>query len=109
MHESNLNCHLYNPMTLLKATIVTLSLTLTNITYATPINVNLASSFEISRALQVSQKLAENISMHCEYVTCRHARDLLQVPGMTRKILQRIQNELLFDMVQRGTGYSDDC
>ena len=82
---------------------------LSSYAYAEPVNVNLATSFEIASALQVSQKLAESISMHCQYVMCRDPEDLSHAPGMTTAILKRVEPDLIFSVMDSGLGYSDYC
>lgn len=63
------------------------------------VNVNRAASWEIAHALQISQKLAESIAMHCEYITCRNRWDLAKAPGMTLKILRRVHRDILYCLV----------
>lgn len=76
---------------------------------ANPVNVNLASSYEIAESLHVPQKVAERISIHCQYYTCREAKDLLPVTGVDQALINKIEKDLIYSVMERGTGYSDDC
>lgn len=84
-------------------------LSFSSVLSATPVNVNLASSYEIADSLHVEQRLAERISIHCQYVTCRNAKDLLDITGVNKIMLKQIEKDLIFTIMDRGTGYSDDC
>ncbi|CAN8139926.1 Helix-hairpin-helix domain-containing protein [uncultured Thiomicrorhabdus sp.] len=105
LYYSTLLHHLKNPVTaiLLGLLLITPKL------QASAVNVNLASSHEIAEALQIPQRTAERISIHCQYYTCRKAEDLLPVTGVDRALLKKIQHDLIYSIMERGSGYSDDC
>ncbi|BBP45649.1 hypothetical protein THMIRHAS_10220 [Thiosulfatimonas sediminis] len=51
----------------------------------------------------------ERVSIHCQYYTCRKARDLLAVRGIDETTLQAIEKDLIYSIMEMGSGYSDDC
>jgi hypothetical protein len=94
---------------MLKPTLMLMMILIAPFAHTEPVNVNLATADEISSSLNLSRKAGDSISMHCQYLTCRRPEDLLQAPGINTDILNRIRNELIFTLMERGTGYSDDC
>ena len=91
------------PMLLL---LLTLSVSTVN---ATQVNVNLATSYEIADSLHIQQRLAEKISIHCQYMTCRKPEDLLVLQDIDETVLNKIRAELLFSIMEGQVSDIDDC
>jgi competence protein ComEA len=95
---------------LLKTLTLASALSLNTLCVASPVNVNMSSTQDIAKALNgVSFHLAERIQMHCEIMTCRKPDDLLPVRGMNPELLEKIQHDLRFSIIDKGLVIGDDC
>ncbi|MBD3755952.1 MAG: helix-hairpin-helix domain-containing protein [Gammaproteobacteria bacterium] len=71
---------------------------LSGVAMAAPVNVNTATSQEISAALSgIGPAKAEAISQYCKVNTCTKPEDLLKVKGIGEKTLEKIKADLRFD------------
>jgi len=68
------------------------------------VNVNTASPQEIADALYgVGSKKAQAIYDYCRQHICKKPEDLLNVKGIGPKTLERIREDLIFDVDQNQT------
>lgn len=64
---------------------------------AAPVNVNISSQAQISKALTgVGPVKAQAIADYCKAKTCKTANDLLNVKGIGPATLKKIKDDLLF-------------
>jgi len=81
--------------------------------YVTPImadavNVNLSTTNEIQQSLKVSQKVAEDINLGCQYQTCRSEKDLMKIPGVEQSMLNKHRQDVIYSIMERGMSETGD-
>lgn len=79
------------------------------LTYSTPVNINISASYDIAEALEINQKLAESIAIHCELYICNEAEDIQNLQGMTQAVFDRIRLDLRFNIMERSLDLNGDC
>lgn len=78
--------------------------------WSAPVNVNIAAAEDIASALDgVNLKLAEQIVMQCELEICTGPQDLQHLEGMTPELMNKIQVDLMFNVLERGMDLNSEC